>query len=140
MALFAVLRALSNKDIETIVCPVIRDYGYDIDDDKSPLLGDNLHSVIDVHDYDVRDSIREIIMKEWPCFSSEGITWVNDPLHTNEALKILAHARTDRIMTLKSSVAIMACIPSWYTRAFGMQAPVEGSESEAEEPLKTGKY
>lgn len=64
MALFAVLRTLSNKDIGTIVCPVIWNYGYDIDDDKSPLFGDNLHSVIDVHDYDVRDSIREKIMKE----------------------------------------------------------------------------
>lgn len=48
--------------------------------------------------------------------------------------------RIVRIMTLKSSVAIMVCIPSWYTRAFGMQVPIEGSEQEAEEPLKTGKY
>lgn len=40
MALFAVLWALTNQNIETYICPVIKDYGYDINGDKSPLLGE----------------------------------------------------------------------------------------------------
>lgn len=97
-----------------------------------------MHSVMDVHDYDVRDSIRERIIKEWPCDTSQGVTWINDPLHTNEALKILTHGWSNSIMTLKSSVAIVAHIPKWCARSFGMQVPVEGpAEPGAKESLKT---
>ena len=98
MALVAVLLSL---DIDVCVCPVIKDYGHEASDDNSPLFGDAMHTVIDVNDYDVRDSIREKIMEKWPSDShKDEVTWVNDPLHTNDALKILVYARKNSIMTV----------------------------------------
>ena len=127
MALVAVLLSLH---IDVCVCPVIKDYGHEASDDNSPLFGDAMHTVIDVNDYDVRDSIREKILEKWPSGShKDEVTWVNDPLHTNDALKVLVHARKNSIMTVKSSVVILAHFPNWHTRTFGVQTP----ESESEE-------
>ena len=120
MALVAVLLCLN---LDVCVCPVIKDYGHDASDDNSPLFGDAMHTVIDVNDYDVRHSIREKILEKWPYGSHKDVTWVNDPLHTNDALKILVHARKNSIMTVKSSVAILAHFPDWHTRSFGVEAP-----------------
>ena len=125
MALVAVLLSLN---IDVFVGPVIKDYGHDASDDNSPLFGDAFHTVIDVNDYDVRDSIREKILEKWPSDGHDNVTWVNDPLHTNDALKILVHARKNSIMTVKSSVVIVAQFPDWHTRLFGVQTPESGSE------------
>lgn len=113
MAILAVLKAL-NVDHE--VQPVIYNHGYD-PDDTSAFVGEDLHSIIDVHSHDVRSSIRRMIEQNWPSSADdEDIVWVNDPLHTNPALKVIAHSWRDKIMTLDSAVAVLAGIFGWNER------------------------
>lgn len=115
MAIWAVYKALG---LLIGNLPVIYNHGYDADvDDDSPLIGDELHSIIDVNFHDIRSSIRRLIESNWPCTSTDDcMVWVNDPLHTNPALKINTRSWRNKIMTLDSALAIIVGLPAWVDR------------------------
>lgn len=125
------MRPLNALNPLNMTRPAIYYYGFEIEKSKSgPLVGDIMHGVVDVAHHDVRNSIRSMIEDEWPCSNPDSnfCVWINNPLHTNDAIKIHLSRWSSKIVTLKSALAIFADVQSWK-----LDEPTEAGTSDQDE-------